>query len=166
MFRVVAKFKNGIISRTFHNMYDAIEFKDGVEAHYPVSVVFEKGVYPVRTYIINSWDGIMNHNLNPLKNIPDLQTRHLVMQVLAWMWCIVFSTYFSSMWIFGLTALAHVLVIAAIVITVGTFTAASTNPSLFNLRPGYHSTSRSRQYMWINGQKVKLDPTDPGGEHE
>ena len=166
MYRVIARFKKGIVSRTFHSMYDAIEFKEGVEAHYPVSVVFEKGVYPVRTYIINSWDGVMNHNLNPLKNIPDLQTRHLVMQVLAWMWCIVFSTYFSSMWIFGLTATAHILVIAAVVITVGTFTAASNNPSLFNLRPGYHSTSRSRQYMWVNGQKVKLDPTDPGGEHE
>jgi hypothetical protein len=166
MYRVIARFKKGIISRTFHSMYDAIEFKEAVEAHYPVSVVFEKGVYPVRTYIINSWDGVMNHNLNPLKNIPDLQTRHLVMQVLAWMWCVVFSTYFSSMWIFGLTAVAHILVIAAVVITVGTFTAASNNPSLFNLRPGYHSTSRSRQYMWVNGQKVKLDPTDPGGEHE
>jgi len=166
MYRVIARFKKGIISRTFHSMYDAIEFKEAVEAHYPVSVVFEKGVYPVRTYIINSWDGVMNHNLNPLKNIPDLQTRHLVMQVLAWMWCVVFSTYFSSMWIFGLTAIAHILVIAAVVITVGTFTAASNNPSLFNLRPGYHSTSRSRQYMWVNGQKVKLDPTDPGGEHE
>jgi len=166
MYRVIARFKKGIISRTFHSMYDAIEFKEAVEAHYPVSVVFEKGVYPVRTYIINSWDGVMNHNVNPLKNIPDLQTRHLVMQVLAWMWCVVFSTYFSSMWIFGLTAIAHILVIAAVVITVGTFTAASNNPSLFNLRPGYHSTSRSRQYMWVNGQKVKLDPTDPGGEHE
>ena len=42
MFRVIARFKKGIISRSFHNMYDAIEFKDGVEAHYPVSVIFEK----------------------------------------------------------------------------------------------------------------------------
>jgi len=166
MFRVVAKFKKGVVSRTFHNIHDAIEFKDGVDAHYPIQVLFEKGVYPVRTYIVNSWEGIMNHQRNPLKNIPDLQTRHLVMQVLAWMWCIVFSAYFSSMWMFGITAIAHTLILAAIAITVGTFTVAKHNPNLFSLRPGYHSVSRTRQYMWINGQKVKLDPSDPGGEHE
>ena len=48
----------------------------------------------------------------PLKNIPDLNTRHMVMQVLAWMWCIAFSMYFSSMWIFGVTAIAHVIILA------------------------------------------------------
>lgn len=166
MYRVRSYFKNGHISRVFYNLYDAVEFKEGVEAHYPTRVIFEKGIYPVRSFIVDSWESIMNHELNPLKNIPDLQTRHLVMQVLAWMWCITFSLYFSSMWIFGFTAIAHIFIIAAVVITVGTFTAADNKPSLFKLRPGYHSTNRSRQYMWINGQKVKLDPTDPGGEHE
>ena len=48
---------------------------------------------------------------NPLKYIPDLNTRHMVMQVLAWMWCIVFSMYFGSMWVFGITAIAHVFII-------------------------------------------------------
>lgn len=120
----------------------------------------------MRAFIYNSWESVMNHNKNPLKNIPDLNTRHMVMQVLAWMWCIVFSFYFGSMWVFGITAIAHVIIIAAIAITVGTFTVAKRNPNLFNLRPGYHSVSRTRQYMWINGQKVKLDPRDPGGEHE
>ena len=33
------------------------------------------------------------------------------MQVLAWMWCIAFSMYFSSMWIFGVTAIAHVIIL-------------------------------------------------------
>ena len=44
-------------------------------------------------------------------------------------------------------------------------------PATFNLRleqgtVGYHSPGRSRQYMWVNGEKVKLDDRDPGGEHE
>ena len=58
-------------------------------------------------------------------------------------------------------------VIAAIAVTVGTFTVAKRNPELFKLRTdGYHSVSRTRGHMWINGQKIKLDPRDPGGEHE
>ena len=91
----------------------------------------------------------------------------MVMQVLAWMWCIVFSMYFGSMWVFGITAVAHVIVIAAIAVTVGTFTVAKNKPELFRLRTdGYHSVSRTRGHMWINGKKVLLDANDPGGEHE
>ena len=57
--------------------------------------------------------------------------------------------------------------ISGIVLTVGTFEAAKRKPDLFRLRTdGYHSVSRSRQYMWVNGQKVQLDARDPGGEHE
>ena len=166
MYRVSGYFKNHTVVRYFMDQYDAIDFKDTVDAHYPLRVTFEKGVYPVRTFIVNGWDAIMDHNMNPLRNIPDLNTRHMVMQVLAWMWCVVFSSYFGSMWMFGITAVAHIIVLAAIAVTVGTFTLAKRNPELFNLRPGYHSVSRTRQYMWINGQKVKLDPRDPGGEHE
>ena len=166
LYQVKAYFKNHTVVKTFYNLYDAIDFKDLADAHYPLKVTFEKGVYPVRTFIVNGWNSIMDHNLNPLRNIPDLNTRHMVMQVLAWMWCIVFSMYFSSMWMFGITAIAHIIVIAAIAVTVGTFTVAKKNPELFKLRPGYHSVSRTRGHMWINGQKIKLDPRDPGGEHE
>jgi hypothetical protein len=89
------------------------------------------------------------------------------MQVLAWMWCIIFSMSLGSIVAFGISAIAHTLLIAGIVITVGTFTAANKRPDLFRLRTdGYHSVSRTRQYMWINGEKVTLDPRDPGGEHE
>ena len=166
LYRVSGYFKDHKVVRYFVDQYDAIEFKDIVDAHYPLKVTYEKGVYPVRTFIVNGWNAVMDHNMNPLRNIPDLNTRHMVMQVLAWMWCIVFSSYFGSMWMFGITAIAHVIVLAAIAITVGTFAVAKKNPSLFNLRPGYHSVSRTRGHMWINGKKVMLDPNDPGGEHE
>jgi|TARA_B100000519_G_C14053699_1_gene348685 Flp pilus assembly protein TadB len=63
----------------------------------------------------------MNHERNPLRHIPDEGLRHMVMQLLAWMWCIVFSIYFGSFLIFGLTAIAHFIVIVAIVITVVSF---------------------------------------------
>jgi len=167
MYRIRAYFKNQIIVRYFVDQYEAIDFRDTMDAHYPLKVTFEKGIYPVRTFVVNSWNVVMDHNKNPLRHIPDLNTRHMVMQVLAWMWCIVFSSYFGSMWMFGITAIAHVIVLAAIAITVGTFVVAKNNPSLFNLRSdGYHSVSRTRGHMWINGKKVMLDPNDPGGEHE
>lgn len=120
----------------------------------------------MRKLIYSYWNTIMDAEINPLRHIPDLNTRHFVMQVLAWMWCIVFSMYFSSMWMFGITAIAHVIVIAAIAITVGTFEVAKRNPELFKLRPGYHSVSRTRQYMWVDGKKIVLPAGDPGGEHQ
>ena len=120
-------------------------------------------------YIYDIWESIMNHDRNPLKNIPHTNTRHMIMQVLAWMWCIAFSSYFSSMWIFGITAIAHVFILAAIVITVATFETAKAKPTFFlrmeQKTNGYHTPSRSR-YMWYNGKRIELDKNDVGGEHE
>ena len=125
----------------------------------------------MRESIVNSWNLVMDDRRNPLSNIPDMQTRHVVMQLLAWMWCIIFSISIGSMAVFGWTAIAHSLVIGGIIFTVTIFQAAKSKPETFNLRlehgtVGYHSPGRSRQYMWVNGQKVKLDERDPGGEHE
>ena len=116
-------------------------------------------------YIYDSWESIMNHDRNPLKNIPDTNTRHMIMQVLAWMWCIAFSSYFSSMWIFGVTAIAHIIILAAIAITVATFETARRKPDFFLRNDGYHTTSRSR-YIYYNGKRYERDPQDMGGEHE
>ena len=116
-------------------------------------------------YIYDSWESIMNHDRNPLKNIPDTNTRHMIMQVLAWMWCIAFSSYFSSMWIFGVTAIAHIIILAAIAVTVATFETARRKPDFFLRNDGYHTTSRSR-YIYYNGKRYERDPQDMGGEHE
>ena len=52
-------------------------------------------------FIYESWNIVMNSDRNPLSNIQDLHVRHLIMQLLAWMWCIVFSLWAGSLWIFG-----------------------------------------------------------------
>ena len=124
----------------------------------------------MREFIYDSWNGIMNANINPLRHIPDTNTRHMVLQVLAWMWCIVFSMYMGSIFVMGVTMIAHVLFLAAIVITVATFETAKNNPNVFKLRlehktNGYHTPSRTR-YMYYNGKRIELDKNDPGGEHE
>ena len=131
MYRVTAYFKTHKVSQMFKDVYDAIDYKDSADAHYPKKVTFEKGVYPVRTFVVNSWNVVMDHNKNPLRHIPDLNTRHMVMQVLAWMWCIVFSMYMGSLFVMGITMVAHALVLAAIVITVATFEVAKRKPQFF-----------------------------------
>ena len=118
----------------------------------------------MKRLIYNTWDSIRNYEHNPLRHIPDLNTRHMIMQVLAWMWCIAFSMYFGSMWMFGITAIAHVFILAAIVLTVATFETAKRKPSFF-LRDGYHTPSRSRA-IYYNGKRFELDNNDKGGEHE
>ena len=125
----------------------------------------------MREFIVNSWNLVMDDRRNPLSHIPDMQTRHVVMQLLAWMWCIIFSISIGSMTVFGVSALAHSLFIGGIIFTIATFETAKRKPETFNLRlehrtVGYHSPGRSRQYMWVNGKKIELDKNDPGGEHE
>ena len=124
----------------------------------------------MREFIYDSWNGIMNADINPLKHIPDTNTRHMVLQVLAWMWCIVFSMYVGSIFVMGITMIAHVIFLAAIVITVATFETAKNNSNSFKLRlehktNGYHTPSRTR-YMYYDGKRIELDKNDPGGEHE
>ena len=109
----------------------------------------------MRTFIVDSWNSVMDSEMNQLRHIPDTNTRHMVLQVLAWMWCIIFSLWIGSIWVFGFTAVLHLLLIFGIVMTVGVFEAAKRKPSFF-LRNGYHTPSRSRS-IWIDGKKVKLD---------
>ena len=120
----------------------------------------------MRELIYNTWNSIMDSNINPLSNIPDLETRHMVMQVLAFIWSGVFALYiYESIFAFGVSAIAHLCFIGAIVITVGTFRYAE------KYKWGYHSYGRSREYVMYrdkhgNAYKVKLPDNDPGGEHE
>ena len=123
----------------------------------------------MREFIYDSWNGVMDMDKNPLRHIPDTNTRHMVLQVLAWMWCIVFSMWVGSFWIMGVSMIAHALILAAIVITVVTFETAKKKPTFF-LRlekgtNGYHTPSRTR-HMWYNGKRIELDKNDVGGEHE
>ena len=120
--------------------------------------------FEMRQFVYDSWNSVMNAERNPLRHIPDLQTRHMVLQILAWMWATTFALWMGSIWAFGISTIAHLFIIAAIVVTVGTFETAKRRPSFF-IRDGYHTPSRSRN-MYYNGKKIKLDPNDVGGEHE
>ena len=79
----------------------------------------------------NTWNLIMDWRYNPLSHIPDTNTRHMVMQVLAWMWCIIFAMSVGSITVFGISAIAHALLIAGIFITAGVFETARRKPNYF-----------------------------------
>ena len=82
----------------------------------------------MKTVIKNTWDVVMEHQHNPLKHIGDIQVRHMVLQILAWMWCVIFAMSTGSITVFGLSAVAHSLIIAGVVGTVATFEVARTQP--------------------------------------
>ncbi len=71
----------------------------------------------------NTWDALMSIDRNPLRHMP-LSTAHFLMQVLAWMWSIIFSFAVGSYLVFGLTALAHSLVLAGVFVTFAVFQVA------------------------------------------
>ena len=79
----------------------------------------------------NLYKLIMDSKHNPLRNIPDMNTRHMIMQVLAWMWCIIFSMYLGSIVAFGISAAIHALLIAGVFITAGVFETAKRRPQYF-----------------------------------
>jgi len=79
----------------------------------------------------NIWKMVMDWRYNPLSHIPDNNTRHMVMQVLAWMWCIIFAMSVGSVTVFGISAIAHALLIAGVFITAGVFETARRKPNYF-----------------------------------
>ena len=74
---------------------------------------------------------VMDSRYNPLANIPDTSTRHLVMQMLAWMWCIVFSMWMGTIMVFGVSVIIHTILLAGLFITVGVFETARRHPGHF-----------------------------------
>ena len=81
-----------------------------------------------RITMIKLYDLVMDSRHNPLSNIPDTTTRHLVMQMLAWMWCIVFSMWVGSIVVFGVSATIHAILLAGVFVTVAVFETAKRHP--------------------------------------
>lgn len=85
----------------------------------------------MRKFIYDSWQAVMNAEINPLRHIPDMQVRHLALQGLAWMWCVVFSIMVSDFMFFGLSVIGHSALIVGVVVTVATFETAKRKPEVF-----------------------------------
>lgn len=85
----------------------------------------------MKKLIVSGWNFIFDSNVSPLRNIPDVATRHYVLQALAFMWAVAFSIAIGSYTIFAASIVGHTVLIGAAAITVATYTAASKKPMLF-----------------------------------
>jgi uncharacterized membrane protein (DUF485 family) len=53
------------------------------------------------------------------------------MQMLAWMWCIIFSMSVGSVVVFGVSVFVHAILLAGVFITISVFQTAKHRPQYF-----------------------------------
>ncbi|WP_170696008.1 MULTISPECIES: hypothetical protein [unclassified Ruegeria] len=70
--------------------------------------------------IKSSWASVMDETKNPLKKY-SLPTAHMLMQLLAWMWSAIFSLMVGSYFVFGVSAVGHMLLIGGLFVTLMVF---------------------------------------------
>jgi hypothetical protein len=85
----------------------------------------------LKQLIVNGWNFIFNAEISPLRHIPDVATRHYVLQALGLMWAASFSVAIGSYTILAASVLGHSVLVAAAAITVATYTAAAKKPKSF-----------------------------------
>jgi hypothetical protein len=81
--------------------------------------------------ILYSWNFIFNHEVSPLRNIPDVAIRHYVLQALGLMWALSFSLAIGSYTFLAANIIGHTLLIGAVAITVAVLSTAAAKPGLF-----------------------------------
>ncbi|WP_426038035.1 hypothetical protein [Cypionkella sp. TWP1-2-1b2] len=86
---------------------------------------------PVKTFVVQAWNFVFDHNVSPLRNIPDVAVRHYILQVLGLMWAVSFSIAIGSYTFLAYSILGHSVLIAAAAITTATYTVAAKQPKLF-----------------------------------
>ena len=89
--------------------------------------------------IVFAWSFIFDHEASPLRHIPHLNTRHMVLQLLGWMWAIAFSIAVGSYTVLAASLVGHVVLIGAAAITVATYGVAAKRPNLFLFGSGRRS---------------------------
>ncbi len=77
---------------------------------------------------------MFNHEISPLRHIPDVAVRHYVLQALALMWALAFSVAIGSYTVFAVSVVGHAVLISAVAITVATYSTAALKPEMFARR--------------------------------
>jgi hypothetical protein len=81
--------------------------------------------------IVFCWNFVFNHEVSPLRHIPDIAVRHYILQILGLMWAVACAVAVGSYTFFAVSLVGHAALIAAAAITVATWTAAKKKPDLF-----------------------------------
>ncbi|MGB8982724.1 MAG: hypothetical protein WCC12_12680 [Anaerolineales bacterium] len=83
------------------------------------------------SYILYAWNFIFNHEVSPVRNIPDVAIRHYVLQALGVMWAVSFSLAIGRYTFLVASLIGHSILIGAAAITVATLATAATKPEVF-----------------------------------
>ena len=102
---------------------------------------------------------------NDLRALPKT-VRLQILIVLSGLWSTAFSIWVFTVPIFVYgwlgVLLGHFLIIFVAYYTFRQFK----DIRRFRTDPNYHTQTRSRQNLWVNGKQTELPKNDPGGEHE
>ncbi len=85
----------------------------------------------MRNLIVHAWSFIFDHEVSPLRHIPDFTVRHMVLQMLGWMWAIAFSAAIGSYTFMAFSLVGHAILLGAVAITVATYATAAKRPDSF-----------------------------------
>ena len=86
---------------------------------------------PVQRFVVYLWHFVFDHEVSPLRHIPDVAVRHYALQALGLMWAVAFAVAAGSYTFFAVSLIGHTVLIAAAAITVATWTAATVKPEIF-----------------------------------
>ncbi len=87
----------------------------------------------------------MDSQQNPLRYL-DLASQHHIMQALGWMWSMIFSLSFLSIFHFSYVWMAHLLMIGGVAFTVSVFREAEANAAA--ARPAPAELSSASRCIW------------------
>lgn len=95
-----------------------------------------------RKIVVHSWNFLFNHEVSPLRHIPDVAVRHYILQLLGFMWAISFSVALGSYTFMAASIIGHTVLIAAAAITVATWATASAKPALLVRKSNYQNNEK------------------------
>lgn len=84
-----------------------------------------------RNKVAFAWSFIFDHEVSPLRNVPDVAVRHYALQALGAMWAVAASVAIGSYTFLAASLVGHSVLIAAAAITVATLTTAAKKPDVF-----------------------------------
>ena len=85
----------------------------------------------MRNFVVFVWNYVFDHEVSPLRHIPDFTVRHMVLQLLGWMWAIAFSVAIGSYTFLAFSLIGHAVLLGAAAITVATYATAAKRPRTF-----------------------------------
>ena len=102
----------------------------------------------MRQFVYDSWNSVMNMDRNPLRHIPDTNTRHMVFKFLHGCGALCFFTILGSMWVFGITAIAPCYYFLQSLLQLQHLKLQNINLFSLSNMELHHTPSRTR-YMYI-----------------